>query len=44
MKATYAYTLHRIAELTEHHWVRKLQRQVPALALSFVGLFNMFAR
>ncbi len=28
MKATYAYTLHRIAELTEHHWVRKLQRQV----------------
>jgi len=26
MKATFAYTLHRIAEITEHHWVRKLQK------------------
>jgi len=28
MKATFAYTLHRIAEITEDHWVRKLQRVV----------------
>jgi len=28
MKATFAYTLHRIAEITEHHWVRKLQKRI----------------
>jgi myosin heavy subunit len=28
MKATFAYTLHRIAEITEDHWVRRLQRVV----------------
>ncbi len=31
MKATFAYTLHRIAEITEDHCIRKIQRQVSTL-------------